>query len=121
MFSVNDHNANLSNAEVKIIDTFFESLNLGEKESEWTVEDEIPLGQLTSTADTSNRWVYKAKEPFPPCERNTYYNVVSIVYPIKEEHLNLIKAHISQVPGVPQNGNYRETQNDSGSDVRLIV
>lgn len=67
-----------------------------------------------------NRWVYTAKSIMPPCSADAYYNVLSVVYPIKEEHLELIRAHTSLIPGVPENGNFRAIQATNNQKPRLL-
>lgn len=49
-----------------------------------------------------------------------YYNVLSIVYPIKEDHLKVLMAHIEGVKGVPQAGNFREIQSEDDQKPRLL-
>lgn len=114
LFDAENHatndNVSVSDDHITIIDSFFESLNLTEENKPWEIDEEIPLGQLMSKLDTSNRWVYNGKLSTPPCNLDTYYNVLSIVYPIKAEHLALVKAHIAEIAGTPQNGNWRATQ-----------
>ena len=53
----------------------------------------------------------------PPCKENVYYNVLRTVYPIKQEHLDLIKGHISNITGVSQAGNFKKGQNADSSVV----
>lgn len=92
---------------------------MGDKKTEWAVDD-IPLGELISTLDTENRWAYSANLNVPPCDSNVYYNVLRNVYPIKQEHYDLINAQIHTLAGVPQSGNFRVTQPLNGHSVQLF-
>lgn len=46
LFDVTGHSdeSHVSEDQVKIIDSFFASLNMSEKENSWEVEEEVPLG-----------------------------------------------------------------------------
>lgn len=102
--------------KVKIIDTFFHRLMLGSDQDAWSAAS-IPFGELMSLVDTENRWVYQAKQSMPPCKEKMYYNVLRTVYPIKQEHLDLIKGHISNITGVSQAGNFKKGQKADNSVV----
>jgi len=58
LFSVKDYTVELTEAEVEIIDTFFQSL-------QWTVTDADPevdlisYGNLMELLDMNNRWIYQ--------------------------------------------------------------
>lgn len=58
LFSVDDYTADLTEAEVEIIDTFFQSL-------QWTITDADPevdlisYGNLMELLDMNNRWIYQ--------------------------------------------------------------
>jgi len=110
MFSVNNHNANLSDAQTKIIDTFFETLHL-QKQNDPQV-DMVTYGDLMMMVDMNNRWVYKGSVTTPPCHRFVYWNVLQTVYPMKQKHLDLFVAQLNrgEEGKLGQRGNYRETQ-----------
>jgi carbonic anhydrase len=89
MFSVNDYNAKLTWAEEKIIDNFFENINMdtvGDKASATPV-DWVLYADLLSLVNTDNRWVYRGSVTTPPCAQNVYWNVMTTVYPIKEKYV----------------------------------
>lgn len=82
-------------AEVEIIDTFFQSLQWDTDISGDTaaaptepVVDLISYGNLMELLNMNDRWIYKGSETVPPCETAIYWNVLSTVYPIKQEHLD---------------------------------
>jgi len=81
MFSVNDHTAKLNNAQVKIIDTFFETLQLSKQTD--PLVDMVTYGDLMMMVDMENRWIYKGSVTTPPCHRFVYWNLLQTVYPIK--------------------------------------
>lgn len=70
--------------------------------------------------DMNNRWIYQGSKTSPPCETLVYWNVLSTVYPIKQEHLTLFKNDqlsrannaAADLPGFTADlttvGNYRE-------------
>jgi len=80
--------ADLTEAEVIIIDTFFTSL-------QWDVLDQtadpvvdlVSYGNLMELVDFNNRWAYKGSQTAPPCFTNYYQNVLSTVYPNKADHV----------------------------------
>jgi carbonic anhydrase len=82
----------LTEAEVEIIDTFFQSLQWDiDLSADATVEptvDLISYGNLMELLDMNNRWIYQGSMTIPPCETFVYWNVLSTVYPIKQEHLD---------------------------------
>jgi len=110
MFSVNDHTANLSEAQTKIIDTFFETLQLSKKTD--PLVDMVTYGDLLMMVDTENRWVYKGSVTTPPCHRYVYWNLLQTVYPIKQKHLDLFLKQLErgEEGKLAQRGNWRETQ-----------
>ena len=57
--------------------------------------------------DLNNRWVYKGSGTVPPCSGFGYWNVLSTVYPIKDEHLALFKDQLDR-EDLSELGNYRE-------------
>lgn len=102
LFSVEDFNADLTEAEVEIIDTFFQSLQWDQVELAADADDLNPAadglanpvvdlvsyGNLMELVDMNNRWAYKGSVTTPPCSTFVYWNVLSTVYPIKQEHLD---------------------------------
>jgi hypothetical protein len=114
LFSASEANADMSEDKVAIIDYFFTSMVLTEADSNKWPAEEILLGQLMAKLDTENRWVYTAKEIMPPCKKTTYYSVLSTIYPIKEEHLGLLKAQIARMVKSSQTGNYRISNQQDG-------
>jgi carbonic anhydrase len=112
VFSVEDYTANLSWAEERIIDTFFDSLQF-EDESEANagpIIDMVTYGNLMMMVDFNNRWVYKGSVTTPPCAGFVYWNVLSTIYPVKAEHLALFEAQLDKVEGLKDAGNWREIQ-----------
>jgi hypothetical protein len=101
LFSVENFNVELTDAEIEIIDTFFQSLQWDKTEEAAADDDEEPAadgltnpvvdlvsyGNLMELVDMNNRWAYKGSVTTPPCSTFVYWNVLSTVYPIKEEHL----------------------------------
>ena len=57
------------------------------------VVDLISYGNLMELVDMNNRWIYKGSMTVPPCESMVYWNVLSTVYPIKQEHLDQFVTH----------------------------
>lgn len=92
MFSVDNYTAELSFAEQQIVDNFFDSLKLTDTGSPEV--DMVTYGSLMEMADFDNRWVYKGSVTTPPCATNVYWNVLSTVYPVKQEHVDLFKAKL---------------------------
>ena len=119
--------ADLTEAEVIIIDTFFTSL-------QWDVEDQevdpvvdlVSYGNLMELVDFNNRWAYKGSQTAPPCFTHYYQNVLSTVYPIKEAHVELFKKVLKKTTTAGGDtldvvGNYRDTQLiDEGHNVVYI-
>ena len=94
LFSNTSATADLTEAEVQIIDTFFQSLQwdkLYTDEGADPVADLVTYGNLMQLVDFNNRWAYKGSLTTPPCTSFVYWNVLSTVYPIKAEHLELFK------------------------------
>ena len=88
MFSVNDYTAKkLTWAEQRVIDNFFESLQMDTTGSK-PIVDQAAYGDLMKMVDFSNRWVYKGSVTTPPCDKLVYWNVLSTVYPISRKHLD---------------------------------
>mmetsp|Transcript_18168 Transcript_18168/g.31065 ORF Transcript_18168/g.31065 Transcript_18168/m.31065 type:complete len:177 (-) Transcript_18168:483-1013(-) len=91
MFSVDNANTEVTWAEQKIIDTFFDSLHWGDDGDSITV-DMVTYGDLMEMVNFNERWIYKGSVTTPPCATFVYWNVLATVYPISERHLNLFKA-----------------------------
>ena len=71
--------------------------------------------------DLSNRWVYKGSSSAPPCTTKVFYNVLSTIYPIKNEHLQLFKDRLeSETMGLGEDGNWRVIQNIDKHDVFFV-
>ena len=118
--------ADLTEAEVIIIDTFFTSL-------QWDVEDQevdpvvdlVSYGNLMELVDFNNRWAYKGSQTAPPCFTHYYQNVLSTVYPIKEAHVELFKKVLKKTTTAGGDtldvvGNYRDIQEIDGQNVVYI-
>ena len=82
-FSVGRPNAVVTEAEVKIIDDFFESLMLSTTSGLGPTVLEANYGDLVNMVDKTNRWVYKGSVTTPPCAQKVYWNVLKTIYPIK--------------------------------------
>ena len=89
LFSVNEYTAKLTHSEQKIIDTFFDSVDLTKTND--PVQSLITFGDLMNMVDTENRYVYKGSLTAPPCDQYVYWNVLSTVYPISQRHVDLFK------------------------------
>jgi carbonic anhydrase len=95
MFSVEEYTSELTWAEQKVIDTFFDSLkwdtigtqNPANSNFEENPVDMVIYGTLMEMVNSKNRWVYKGSVTTPPCGRFVYWNVLSTVYPISRKHL----------------------------------
>ena len=115
MFSINEYNAKLSWAEEKIIDNFFENLELDKENPvvDWTL-----YGDLLSLVNTDNRWVYRGSVTTPPCAENVYWNVMTTVYPIKEKYVKLFKAKLTD-GGIDENRRRTQTITESHNVIYL--
>jgi len=108
--------ADLTEAEIQIIDTFFQSLqwdnDLTAEPVVDPVADLVTFGNLMELVDFDNRWAYKGSGTTPPCTSFVYWNVLSTVYPIKAEHVELFKNQLArgQDGDLKALGNWRETQ-----------
>ena len=102
LFSVDYYNAQLSKRQQGVIDSFFDKLN-------WTIDD-LEMSQMTSIFDFDNRWIYKGSMTTPPCSTFVYWNVLSTVYPISQEHADQFK----------ENGNFRNVQLIDEQDVMFV-
>ena len=77
-----------------IIDSFFDSLELTdltdvenpELLDNVTTAKEVKLGDLLNFVNLRRRWIYQGSTSLPPCQSTTYWNVLSTIYPISEEH-----------------------------------
>lgn len=74
--------AEVSDAEVRIIDTFFDSLQWDETSSN-PVVDLIAYGDLVGMIDFHNRWVYVGSVTTPPCATKVFWNEIAKIYPVK--------------------------------------
>lgn len=110
VFSVEDYTAELTWAEERIIDTFFDSLQMDDETEAGPNVDMVTYGNLMQMVDMNNRWVYKGSVTTPPCAENVYWNVLSTIYPIKAEHLALFEAQLDRTVGLKAAGNWREIQ-----------
>ena len=118
MFSVNEHNAKVTEDEQMIIDNFFESLKWTETEADPTV-DLVTYGDLMMMVDTDNRWVYKGSVTTPPCDTYVYWNVVRKIYPLKQKYLDQFKEQLKR-GGMETTGNNREIQKYNGHNLHII-
>lgn len=119
-FDTNKHNADLSEEQVKIIDTFFDQLSFAANDP---IPDEISFGQLMSVIDSENRWVYDGSLTTPPCSTIVHWNVVTKVYPISPEYVELFRRrNRGRGSGsmLGPNGNYRVTQKIDKHDLKLV-
>ena len=82
IFDVDDYDKSVTEDQIRIIDTFFDSMKWTATGSEPEV-DVISYGAIMNMADFENRWIYKGSVTTPPCAENVYWNVLSTVYPIK--------------------------------------
>ena len=121
LFSVDNYNVHLTDAEQKIIDTFFETLD-------WSKNDDPVVslqtyGDLMEMVDLSNRWVYKGTNTMPPCEKYVYWNVLSTVYPIKQKYVDQFKSQQSRGEGgdLIAFGNNRKTNPVDNHEVARVT
>ena len=103
MFSVNSYTAELTWAEQKIIDEFFESLAWGKfdpknNKAGWDVS-RARYADLLNMVDTNNRWVYRGSVTTPPCAENVYWNELRTIYPVSQKHVDQFKAHLKTAAG----------------------
>lgn len=125
MFSVNDYTAELTWAEQKIIDEFFESLawskfNPAKAGDSWDVS-RARYADLLNMVDTNNRWVYRGSVTTPPCAENVYWNELRTIYPVSQKHVDQFKAHLKTAAGYSGDqtldviGNRREVQPETAT------
>jgi carbonic anhydrase len=108
MFSVNDYTPGVSEADVAIIDNFFESLEWTNTASNPTVS-KIPYGQLMMMFNMRDRWTYKGSVTTPPCAENVYWNVLRTIYPVKQKYVDQFKNQLARKAGLEKTGNWRVT------------
>ena len=116
MFSVNDHTAEATEEEVKIIDDFFDQLKWTQTSSDPTV-NLVSYGKIMMMADTESRWVYKGSVTTPPCATIVYWNVVRKIYPLKQKHLDQFNAQMAR-GGIKTN--FREVLPIDDHDLHII-
>ena len=121
IFSVNEYTAKLTHAEQKIIDTFFDSVDLTKTND--PVQSLITYGDLMNMVDTDNRYVYKGSVTTPPCGQSVYWNVLSTVYPISQRHVDLFKQQLARADqgNLDSTGNWRAIQGIDRHNVIRVV
>lgn len=60
------------------------------------IADLVTYGNMMELVDFNNRWAYKGSLTTPPCTTFVYWNVLSSIYPIKKEHLDLFDKQLAQ-------------------------
>jgi carbonic anhydrase len=110
-FSADSYTAQLSEAEINVIDTFFDSLRWNQQGDQRS--SKVTYGDLMMMVNMRSRWVYKGSVTTPPCATDVYWNVVKTIYPIKQRHLDQFNTQMRR-NGAPKFGadvsNYREIQ-----------
>jgi len=109
MFSVDNPSRAFSDAEVAVIDTFFDDLDwdLMSKTKTLTKVSFVSYGKLMEMVDTNNRWTYTGSRTIPPCKHQVRWNVLTDVHPIKQKHLDQFKKLLS-IDNLLETGNWRE-------------
>lgn len=115
IFDRTKYDPSVTDAEVEIIDNFFDSLNLDKinvPDAPKADLDYMNYGELMNILQTDHRFVYTGSLTTPPCTEKVFWNVVNKVYPIKAKHLNQFKYMISQQSVISKGkmtteGNYR--------------
>ena len=120
IFDVNDHTAEFTDEQKKIIDEFFDSLEMNDATGEIKVS-EVSYGKLMMMVDNKNRWVYKGSVTTPPCATYVYWNVLREVYPISDKHLQQYLAQLDRVQGLRSTGNWRAIQKLDKQDPKILV
>jgi len=113
MFDVDDYDQSVTDDQKHIINTFFDSLDYGNAAS--PVPSMVALGALLEMADFENRYAFRGSLTTPPCTRNVYFNVMSTIYPIRQEDLDKYNAQLNRItPGLGSDnggtGNFRKVQ-----------
>jgi len=96
MFDRNNYDK-VSDEEERIIDEFFDSLNLENDEDVFTSNAHIPFRNLMNIVDLSNRWVYKGGLTTPPCTRIVFFQVVHRILPMKDRWYQAYLRHQAKV------------------------
>lgn len=115
IFDRTKYDPSVTDAEVEIIDNFFDSLNLDKINVPDVAKadiDYLNYGELMNILQTDHRFVYTGSLTTPPCTEKVFWNVVNKVYPIKAKHLNQFKYMISEQSVISKGkmtteGNYR--------------
>lgn len=96
-FSVSKHNANATDAEVMVIDNFFDSLRWDDdSSSEPTFVNNVAYGNLVNMVNFHERWVYSGSVTTPPCAQKVFWNELSTIYPLKQRHLDQFKVQLDR-------------------------
>ena len=122
MFSMNHHTANLTWAEKKIIDTFFDGLKWDDATGKVEV-DMVLYGNLMELVNMKKRWVYKGSVTTPPCARYIYWNVLSTIYPVSEsvvKKFKQVQLNQGEEGRLDNYGNFRITQKIDEHDVKYV-
>lgn len=102
IFDTVDYDTSISAEDRKIIDKFFDSLNLeslpptAAKGHKLASDAEVPFADLMKIVNFANRWVYVGSLTTPPCSVGVLHQVMDRVLPISPKHLNLYKKHQHQ-------------------------
>ena len=120
MFSVNDANIELNDADQKIIDDFFDSLNWDDTSSTSPKVAEVPYGNLMMMVNMKDRFVYKGSVTTPPCATFVYWNVLTTIYPVKQSVVDKFNKQLARVPGLEKTGNWRLIQEVDEHQPRII-
>jgi carbonic anhydrase len=69
--------------------------------------------------DSNNRWMYKGSVTTPPCAGFVFWNVLSTIYPISEQHLQLFKKQLDrgEEGRLDEYGNWRTIQSEDEHNV----
>lgn len=137
IFDSKKYDPTITQEEVDIIDSFFDSLQLDQLDVDTTgtPKSEVALtkvayGQLMNIAQTDNRFIYTGSLTTPPCTEKVFWNVINRVYPIKERHLSTFRYLIAQQmrqeadPAkykITSEGNYRNVQKIKKQNPVLMV
>lgn len=120
MFSVDKYDMSVTEEQVTLINSFFDSMTWTEQND--PVVAEVPYGDLMMMVDTDNRWVYKGSVTTPPCGQSVYWNVLTTVYPIRQADLDLFKSQLARGDyNLETTGNWREIQNVDEHNVVVVT